>query len=205
MEWSSFKRLKNEVETITTNSAKYIPGESCFVVYVHDIVGDNSTYSVCKKLHKKLDIPSSYHNQEQIVLIYPLPKEGEHFMNGNQQRIVQFYTTLMSDYYDDFIIDIIEFPTRENEVLFIGYIILCRWRTALRDIGGVSEKSLNFKTDDECTQEITRDEWKNADNNVKYGTILRKTIKKGKTCLSKHSGTFDATKINEYVELLFGV
>jgi len=225
MEWSSAKRLSNEMLALENINSNYVSHDKFYMIkisYTQDIPDLIDVMLLAQELLWTEPQPCCvYVSTYGIILIFPCLLEGEeHNMNGKHNSLISKYAIKMYQivtentesqpyYLDECInIKIVECITQTQVVAYIAWIMLSTAQRTMQLLsnGKITDNLLSFKTNTELTDILEKEcniEWNKISNNDKYGSLLRVNKENMKTPYEEMSGPIDAREMYKYNKFIF--
>jgi hypothetical protein len=234
---SNTKRIINELSTLETESASIVPSNYCYILKIK-VCGPHkdSLNSACNAESKSLlgslnkiaesllltdPAPSSvYYSRDILLLIFSAAQELSeentavtHQLDGNHNLIVSRYCVMLARLLptvEKIDIRIVHLSSKTAVFSYLSYIIFTEYQESilLLSKGKITNKDLNFRTDNELRQLLITKCNVNLDDEVppenKYGVLLRAKRIKNKANYVKMSELFDARDTKKYISFIFG-
>lgn len=217
MAWSSVKRLSNEMDSLESDSDRFIQPDMYYIVRFKVDNNDDIQVKTFLPLRNFAESmlssdprpAAAYHNIDTISLIFSCSIDSEeHQFSGSHHRIVSKYASALARVVPlDVSVGIIEFETQTQIVTYLGLDIFHTSQNAMKRLSGgkITDNLLHFRTEKELRDMLNDQgvDWNDVDPAEKYGTLIKLKSKKGKVTISSLSEHFDARETKRYINFVF--
>ena len=209
------KKLEGDLKLIEDQSKRYINNSDLYIVKIEldkkDYASDFEIKSLAEELLCSRPQPLSvYVNDELLLLVFSCDDENPHQYDGNHHLIVCKYTSIVLKYNKNLNINVslVELNSKLKLITYIKWTIAKYTENVIRRLSNnkIDDRLIYFRTQRELIKILEEEhdvKWKDVEDDIKFGSMVRLVKKKNKIVSEYMSEDFDSRYNQKYIKYIF--